>query len=289
MTEQTEPSLLENVKAEIEAQRKGAKLKSFDYEIGDPIKNSSTLHPQNHASRYQTFFEIAQMLFQFRNHPQYLEYPEAEPQKLFDLFGLRSVEDRHISALGHKIRNRGIDDGGIEALAKPGILTDLVYAFRNKAATLPPFNQETINLNYSKPTSRFRDFATESETELDDATTIYDTDEISVMLYIGAAYLPCVKEDWQLGFNIVFYNPSACDTQEKMQRHYGSLLLNSGFSSDQSDVLAEKIDQYVEKSNDIRKRYNFVTALENPTDKALKLVREFAPDRYKRFSKAVSA
>lgn len=241
----------------------------LDYIIGNPIKGSKLGSEWDHPLQHKNFSETAQMLWYFRKHPEYYEYANAETQRLLDLLGLDETQgedprrrfngERGVSCNWFRYdygprfvkENMRIYIPSLDASIKPGILTDLIYTFGRKSLKLPQGAYEGHN------------------------RSIEDRNGNTSSLFVACAPLPyATEEDVWLGF----FAPNLC-TEEYMQKHARKCL---GPDSSQEDV-----DKRVESDHGDIERLG-ITPLEDVANSALAFVKEFAPERYDRFSEAVS-
>jgi len=251
-------------------ERQKKELRNFDYCIGDPIKNSTLLHEQNHPLRYQNFFQTAQMLFHLRANPGYLEYTGEELQRLSDLLGLEFGEN--------------MEEDPIQI---PGILTDLVCSFRKKLATLPNLDPKYLKGKSRKENPDWWDYVCKSEAEIDEPEKSYrsrDNDREAIKLYRASHFLHDIEQEWQLGLNVMFFAPHLCDTREKMRKYLLESFSCGG--QQESNWTQEEIDERIERNLKQMEEWG-VEPLGDLTNKALAFVKEYAPNRYERFSKAV--
>lgn len=261
-------SLVERVTAQIESKRKKGNFGSLDYSIGDPIKNSNLLHEQSHPLQNQNFLETAQILWHFRKHPEYFGYDGVSQEKLFDLLGIESKGIKQLdNILSYRSNGEIFNDS-----SKPSLLTDLIFSFRKRARHLPQFDTEKlIEEGYSQ------EDISSIEERYKEAVSVFDNKALS--LYRASVYLPFIEEDWQLGFNVKVYAPSLCDTPEKMRDFYKKAFSSFGEGNE--------IEQRVKQ--DIRRMEKWgMKQSENLDERSLDLIREYAPERYERFSEAVS-
>lgn len=251
-------------------QTDGRELKSLDYRIGHYIKNSDLASPNIHISRYQSFCNVAQMLFDIRANPSYQTYTGEESKRVYDLLGLRSNQILE----GDLKRTHKL----VRETRSPGMLTDLSCAFRRKLATLPMYNPQNLGINDREKNPNWWDNAYRSESK--GIGHEYSNDEFTLSLYQASSSLSEIMQNWQLGLNAIWFAPNLCNSYEKMREHYQQARKHwdqEGWHS---------LDTTVQSDFEEFFKGNRIAILENPTNVSLDFVREFAPEKFERFSKA---
>lgn len=262
------------------------------YMVADAIKNSQLLQEYNPDSQNQNFLQTAQMLWHFRKHGEYYQYAHARASRFFDILGMEtpivpSQELEMLNVCQQRMANPHVtfgdlrsmlsgwkeDDGNfiesqafvyvpsLDTSVRPGILTDLTYAFRKKAATLPTIRdnagQEVHRENWAASGNR--------------------NSRVVALLRAGIV-LPYLEEN-NLGLNALFFAPALC-TPENI-RVYAEEVMGK-------DRPEGEIESRFKRELNFMKKHS-IAPLENVVESAQQLVQEFAPERYKRFNKAVSS
>ncbi len=216
------------------------KPQTYTLSIPHNIGNSMLRHPQNHPLHYQNFFETAQILWNYRKHPNYFGYEGAEEKRLFDLLGLESKTRTELEFALCKSEDLLL----FYSTSKAGILTDLIFSFRKRMAHLP-----------GKPGKN------------EYAAATFDT--MASSAYIGSSYIPFMADDWQLGEIGLFglcYVPSLRNIYKK--------------------IFPEQ-PEIVKRATQEMKRFG-IKKFDNLRERSLSLVKKYAPEKYQRFSEAVS-
>lgn len=252
---------------------------TLSYLIGDPIKNSMILNEGNHLTQHQNFSQIAQMLWSFRDHPEYFSYQNTNSQRLLDALGHESVWPENPDKLGeyalaqldprtdfdaHReltsawIRKKkkfwseetAVFVPSLDSMVRPGIITDLVYVFGRRSKMLPPISEQKYWEN-----------------------SIRNNNANS--LFLAGVVLPYISPE-DLGLDNMFFAPSNC-TRKNMQDYVRKSI---------GKRPQEEVDQRVEEELNKMKRLGMIP-LKDSIESSIELIKEFASEKLERFQQAV--
>lgn len=237
-------------------------------------------------------FNVSQMLWNFRNNPNYLSYSLEEPIEVHRALGFTSYDEFQSPREGVKYSydversipmqlSQSHDEDGrrkifknlpviyvprIEDKIARGLLTDIIYSFGEKARDIskvfPKLNESKIEAS------------------------------LSGLFISGIALLHLDEEKIDSGIAMIFA-PNLC-TKDNLRQDSKKAL---GYTDDQYfeyekkniglEGIQKRIDNRVENHFKLMRRFG-IAPLEDLTEETLSFVKEFAPDRYERFEKAIS-
>jgi hypothetical protein len=234
----------------------------FSYSLGHNLKNIVALFGGNYISNGEmaNLCQTGQMLWRFRNHPEYESYEGSQGARLYRLLGIDKSDSEleeliELSKKADPLKGSGTFEMNAKRLISqknPGIMTDLLYSFRKKSATIPLGREEEDTWEY------FLFPEQELVGKKGHHFPKSESDDRVHQLYIGATYLPRFeeKEDLILDDWLFAPNPPVDKrAREQLSRHFES---------------------------------SCFTTLTNPVQKALEFVKQYNPQAYERFNRAVS-
>lgn len=264
----------------------------ISYYLLHATKHSEVLSEYNSSSQNKNFLETSQMLWSLRNNPSYYAYPDAQPSHFFTKnVGLRipDIPSEELENMNDSMRKRAspyTDFSDMRSLISgwnvdeqkfneswafvyipspytdvtPGLLTDLVFAFRKKADKLPRLNDQG------------------QEVYLTDWRFTRKNNSNSLTLLTQGILLPHLQAD-DLGTLVSYYQPTLC-TPENMRKYVQNAIGH--------DRPAEEIEQRVAREFNILKEYS-ISPLKDVIGSARQFIQDVVPERYERFNRAISS
>ncbi len=236
----------------------GRKRASLSYSLAHNLKNITTLFGGTCINDLEmmNLCQTGQMLWRFRKHPEYGGYIASKEERLYQLLGIEKSDSElekliELSKEADPLKGSGTFEMEAKGLISPkshGIMTDLLYSFRKKSATIPLGRKEEDTLQpFLFPEQGQEHHFPKSE-----------SDSRVHQLYHGAIYLPKFDKEEDLILDDWLFAP------------------NPPVDKKAREDLLRDFDP------------NCFTTLTNPLQKALQFVRQYNPEAYERFSKAVS-